>query len=195
MKEPREQKINFQDLVSKKAKVKYGCAKRLLAMAKDSPDELYPYIDRLIELLNNDNQILEWTAIDIVGYLSRVDAKKKIDCLIERLFGLLGAGKLITANHAIGALAHIAVAKPRFQKQITEELLSVEHYDYETGECWNIAVGKVILAMGAYADRLEDKSAVIAFLKRQAGNTRNATKKKAERLLRKLERNGEGRKG
>lgn len=188
MKQISVNKINFGDLLSEDPKVKYGCTKNLLAIAKNSPDELYPHIDYLVKLLDNDNQILKWTAIDVIGHLSKVDKEKKTDQLVDKLFGLLNAGKLITANHTIVALANVASAKPEYQRKITDELLKVEHYTYDTDECRNIALGKVIMAISSYFDQLKDKKAVIEFVERQTRNKRNATKKKAEQFLKKLKK-------
>lgn len=178
--------VNLADLSSHDPKTKYGSARSLLAIAKDSPSELYPHIEQFVELLYSENRILKWTAIDIIGLLSKVDEKGKIDILMGKMFGLLNTGNMITANHAIAALADIAVAKPEYQNRITAELLKVEHYDYDTDECRNIALGKVILALGAFSGQIEDKRAVGEFVERQTKNTRNATKKKAEQLLKKL---------
>ena len=55
-----------------------------------------------------------------------MDSANKIDKLTGRLFGLLGAGNLIIANHAIAALTDIALAKPDYRVEITSELLRVE---------------------------------------------------------------------
>jgi len=180
------QNINLIDLSSRNPKIKYGCARDLLAIAKGSPSELYPHIDHFVELLDSENSILRWTAIDVIGLLSKVDEEGKVDKLMGKLSGLLNTGNMITANHAIAALTDIAVSKPEFQNKITAELLKVEHYDYDTDECRNIALGKVILALGSYSDQLEDKKTVVEFVRRQTENTRNATRKKAEQFLRKV---------
>lgn len=179
------QNINLADLSSPDPKVKYSCARDLLAIAKDSPAEVYPHIDYFVELLDSENNILKWTAIDIIGFLSKVDEEKRIDKLMGKLFGLLTTGNMITANHAI-TLTDIALAKPELQKKIMAELLKVEHYDYDTDECRNIALGQVILALGAFFRQIEDKKAVMEFVERQTKNTRNATKKKAEQFLKKV---------
>jgi hypothetical protein len=181
-------KINLADLQSDSAEVKYCCAKNLIAIAKESPGRLYPHIDTFVKLLDGDNNILKWTAIQVIGNLARVDKESKVDRLIGRLVGFLNAGKLITANNATMALAGIAIAKPRYRKQITKELLKVEHYDYDTDECRNIAIGKVIEAIGSYSSQLRDEKAIIEFARRQTKNTRNATKKKAERFLKKIKK-------
>lgn len=184
----KQEKINFKDLSSKDSKVKYGCAKNLLAIAKNSPDELYPYIDYFVKLLDDENQILKWTAIDIIGHLSKVDKEKKVDQMMGRLFKLLNTGKMITAGHAIASLAEVALAKPEYQKEITDEFLEVEHYTYDTDECHNIALGKVIIAISSYFDRLKDGKIVIEFVERQTRNKRNATKKKAEKFFKKYKK-------
>lgn len=175
--------INLADLSSKDPKIKYGCAKNLLAVAKEKPAEIYPNLDFFVELLDSENNIIKWTAIDIVGRLARVDEAKKIDALMGRLFELLNTGKMITANHAIMALADIALARPEHQERITDELLKVERYNYDTDECRNIAMGAVIQAIDSYFTELEDRKAAIGFTRRQTQNSRNATKKKAEKFL------------
>lgn len=160
--------------------------KKILATGKEDPAVLYPELDLFVGLLDCDNNIIKWTAIDTIGYLANVDDQKIIDKYIPGLFELLNTGKMITANHTISALADIALAKPEYQKKIISELLKVEHKNYDTDECQNIAIGKVILVIGKFYKQLEDKREVIDFLKRQVRNTRNATRKKAELLLNKI---------
>lgn len=177
------EKINLADLSSNDPKVKYGCAKNLLAVAKGNPAELYPHLDFWAELLDSENKIIRWTAIDIIGNLARVDRAKKIEALMGKLLALLNTGNMITANHAILALANIALARPEHRKKITDELLKVEGYNYDTDECRNIAMGTVIQAIDSYLDQLKDREAVIEFVRRQTQNSRHATKKKAEKFL------------
>ena len=186
MNDNKIENIDLENLLSENPKVKYVFAKQLLSIAKENPKALYPRLDFFVNLLENENQIIKWTSIDIIGYLSKVDEKKKIDRLLQRLFGFLNSGKLITANHAIFALSEIAVNKPEYKDKITEELLKVEHYNYDITECRNIAIGKVILALGMYVDQIENKKSIVEFLQRQTNNTRNATKKKAQELLKSI---------
>lgn len=163
-------KINFEDLQAKNTKIKYGCVKYILEIGKENPSQLYPKLELFIDLLENENNIIKWMAIDVIGYLARVDKKKKVDKYLDELMGFLNTGKLITANHAILALANIALAKPEYQRKITEELLKVEHYNYDTDDCRNISLGKVILAIGLYFNKLEDRKPVIEFVERQTKN-------------------------
>jgi hypothetical protein len=172
-------------LSAKEARVKYSCSKTLLLISLKDPAMLYPHIDLFEQLLENNNNILKWTAIDIIGCLAIIDMEQDIDRLMQKLYGLLACGNMITANHAIGALAGIASVRDDLQAKITEELLKVEGYKYQSGECQNIALGKVIIALDLFADDVSDRSEIHRFVKRQTKNTRNATRKKAEQFLKK----------
>ncbi len=173
----------LSNLSSDKPKVKYPTAKRLIAIAEKNPHALYPHMTFFVKLLKSENNILKWTAIDIIGYLSRVAKKNRVDKLFNVLIGFLHNGKLITANHAIAALTHIALSKPEYQDKITCELLKVENCKYDTEECRNIAVGKVVQALGTYIKQSKHDPQVLEFVKRQTASSRSATRKKAEKFL------------
>jgi putative endonuclease len=177
----------FDALSGRDPAAKYSAAKTLLATARDHPSLLRPHLDFFMRLLDSDNSILKWTAIDVVGYLAGARSVRNVGALTERLVSLLNGGKLITANHAISALAAIAHARPRHRSRIVDELLRVEAYTYETGECRNIAIGKVILAF-SHLGQPPDTSKVVDFVRRQTHNERNATRKKADAFLKKFGR-------
>jgi hypothetical protein len=177
--------IILQDLLSNNPKVKYPCSKKVLALAGEDPAALYADLPFFVTLLDSPYRIIKWTAIDVIGALAGVDRAGDVIKLLDRIAGLLNAGNMITANHAIAALGAIARARPEYQARITAELLKVEHYSYDTVECRNIALGQVILALGTYFNGLADKRAALALVERQTANTRPATKKKAEQFLKK----------
>lgn len=175
----------FEELSSANPRVKYAAAKELLATAYKNPASLHPHFDFFEKLLDSDNKILRWTAIDILGHLAGLEKGDRTEKLNRRLFGFLRCGNLITANHAISALSDIASAHPRYRLEITRELLKVEHYTFDTEECRNIALGKVILAIGSYYDAKPEQAGVIEFVRRQTRNERNGTARKARAFLKK----------
>ncbi len=172
------------DLSSDNPRVKYPAAKKLIAISTRDPRSLLPRLPFFLKLLGSDNNILKWTAIDVVGNLSCIARKGRVQKLLTRVAGFLRSGKLITANHATAALAHLAHARPEYQKRITRELLRVEHYTYDTKECRNIALGQVILGLGMYLKDSDHDDRVLKFVQRQTSSTRPATRKKAENFLR-----------
>lgn len=179
--------LGLQDLDSEIPEVKYGRAKELIHLSERSPLQLYPAIGSFLDLLNSPNQLLKWTALDIIGNLSKVDTEKQIDPYIPRLIGFLKQGKMITANHAIHALSRIAANKPEHRNRLLKELLKVERYNYDTAECRNIALGQVVLAFAGFEGEIERRKPFRDFLGRVAHNPRNATRKKALALLKRLD--------
>ncbi len=178
--------LKLDKLQSNDPKVKYGYAKKLLQLAKDSPTFLYDYFDIWVEMMESENNILKWTAIDLIGYLSAVDKENKTDQKIESLLDFLHGGHLITSNHAIFALGLIAKNKPEHRTKIIKELLAVSKDKFETGECKNIAIGKVVLALNGFLDDIRGDKKILTFVKESQLSTRHATKKKADALMKKL---------
>lgn len=181
-------KINLQDFYSDKAKVKFACAKMALALSETKPSELYPQLDFFVSLLDSQNQIILWTAIRVIGNLSAVDDKRKIDKLIPRLLGFLKTGKMITAANTIQALAVIAKNKPEHRDKLLGAMLKVEHYTYDTDECRNVAIGHVLKALALFKYEIKNKKTILDFIQRQTQNSRPAARKKAEALLKALTR-------
>jgi len=180
-------KPNLIDFSSKNPKIKYSCAKRCIAFSKEKPELLYADLDFFINLLDNENNIFKWTALQVIGNLSRVDKDKKIDKLIPKLITFINSGKLITASNAILGLAEIARNKPEFKDKIFREFIEVEHYKYNTLECTNVVIQNLIKTLFIFKDELKDKEYIIEFLKRQKKNIRVKVKILAEELLEQIE--------
>jgi hypothetical protein len=178
--------LDLDKLNSKDPKVKYGFAKQLLKLGKDTPSLLYDYFDYWVEMMKSDNNILKWTAIDLIGYLSAVDRENKAEQKIKSLLGMLHGGHLITSNHAIFALGLIAKNKPEHRTKIIKELVAVSQDKFDTDECKNIAIGKVVVALNEFLEDINDNKEVLTFIKQAQHSTRNATKKKADALMKKL---------
>ena len=178
--------INKKDLAalsSKSPRIKYPAAKKLTMLSAEHPDLLYPHIDFFVNLLQSENNILKWNAIDIIGNLAKVDAVNKIEKLLPRLFAMIDGGKLITAAHAVKACSNIASAKQNLRERIMMALLKVEQYTYETEECKNIMLSKTIESFTSLFKINEQKNEIIEFVKRQEHNSRPATVKKALKFL------------
>jgi hypothetical protein len=173
----------MEGLSNSNARVKFGCSKALLLLSEKYPGMLQNKIEQITELLEIPNQILKWTAIAVLGNLAAVDRQRKVRRLLPRLYGLLSSGELITANHAIAALGKIGSAFAEERTAIAGRLIGVENCPFETGECRNIAMGKVILALKMFVTPAKAGSGIIEFVRRQTNNTRAATAQKAKDLL------------
>ncbi|MHC5039669.1 MAG: hypothetical protein ACYTHM_20385, partial [Planctomycetota bacterium] len=57
------------------------------------------------------------------------------------------------------------------------------HRGKRSPECRNVVLGQAIETLDEVYDRLPEKAAVLRFVKRQLGNSRESTAKKARRFL------------
>ncbi|MDH5636133.1 MAG: hypothetical protein OEY47_05650 [Candidatus Bathyarchaeota archaeon] len=168
---------------SEEARVRFNSAKILRIISEKQPKILYSKIEFFVDLLDSENNILKWIAIDIIGNLASVDSENKFDRIFRRFYDLLSDESMITAGHVIDNSGKIAVAKPYLQDRITEKLLKVEKIEYKTSECRNILLGKVISSFDKYIDQFENKKKMISLVRRQLKNSRKATRAKAEKFL------------
>lgn len=183
-------KINLKNFFSDKPDIKYKCAKRAIALSRSRPKELYPDFDFFLKFLDGENKILKWTAIQVIGNLSKVDSQNKADIVLPVIIDALFDKSMITAANAIGALSEIAANKPQHQETILESLLKVEKAVYYSKgrvspECRNVAIGKVLDSLEKFGPAVFGRYEIQNFLKRQTKNTRPKVKLAAEKLLKK----------
>ena len=157
----------------------------LRLIGEKDPAILYPQFDFFAQLLDSDNNFLKWGAIHTIANLTKADTANKFEAIFNRYFAPIPGPELIPAGNAIGGAAKIALAKPHLTDKITKEILKVEKAKYQTAECRNIALGHAINSFDRFFDQITDKKSVITLIKKQLKNTRDATKKKAEKFLKK----------
>jgi len=180
----------FNGISSENPRIRFKSAKILRVISEKNPEMLYSKMDFFINLLDNENRILKWNAIDVIGNLTPIGSKNNFDEIFKKYYSFLSAESMITIAHVVDNSGKIAKAKPHLTEKITSELLKIEKFptnQHLTQECKDILLGKAILAFGMYFDQIENKDNVISFVKRQLNNTRNATKVKAEKFLETIE--------
>jgi hypothetical protein len=175
-------------LQADQAKAKYGCLKVLRLLSRTQPAVLYPHFDQIASFLKSDNNILRWGAIIIVGNLSAVDSKNKIDALLDEYLQPISGPVLITAANTINGAGKVAQAKPHLVDRIVHALLQVEKAKYQTPECRNVALGHVLKSVDLFFEHVRDHQVVIEFARRLLRNRRNAVKLRARAFLKKHER-------
>jgi hypothetical protein len=176
----------FAGLSSDEASVKYGSVKILRIISESDPAVLYPKINFVFDLLDSGNQIIKWGGIIIIANLAGVDAKRKIDKILKRYLEPISGSELITASNVIGGAARIALAKPHLTDRVVDEIFKVEKARYQTPECRDIALGHVIEAFGMLFKQSKRQERILKLVKKQLKNPRHATRKKAEKFVKKL---------
>ncbi|UCG92703.1 MAG: hypothetical protein JSV97_03060 [candidate division WOR-3 bacterium] len=183
IKNPKLLRDILNGFVSDNANVKFKSAKVLVLIGKEKPELLYPYFDFFMKHLDNKNNILKWNAMDIIAYLTPVDSEKKFDKSFNKYYSMLYEGSLVTAGHIVAGSAVIVRAKPYLEEKITTEILQMEKFPLPTEECRNILKGHAIKTFDTYFDNIKNRDEVIDFVRQELNNTRNATRKKAEKFM------------
>jgi hypothetical protein len=173
----------FEGLGSPAARVKYGSAKVLRLVSEQAPDLLYPRFDFFLRLLEGGNTFLRWGATRILGNLAAVDRDGKLEKVLDWYFAPVSGHEMIGAANAIGSAAKIALAKPHLADRIVKEILKVGRARYRTRECRNVAIGHAIRSFDEFFSHVKDTRPVLQFVRRQLANPRQATRKKAQRFL------------
>lgn len=174
----------LEGAVSANKRVKNASAKCLREVSRTNPKTLYHEFDFFVKLINGDDTILKWNAIEVLSNLTEVDTDNKFKGkILNKYIALISDESMVTAANTITALGKVALYKPRFRKKITEELVKVDTLHYSP-ECRNILVGKALDAFGNYIDEMKNIKEIKALAEKHLKNKRNATSKKAERILR-----------
>lgn len=187
---PKEIGELVEALKVEKRAVKFSYEKVLRLVSMRQPELIYPYFDVFVGLLDSDNSFLKWGAIMTVANLTAVDKENKFEAIFRKYYAPIKGPTMVTAANIISSSAKIVLAKPELTQRITREILKVEKAEYvnkgaPSPECRNVAIGQAIDAFNVFFDQIDDKTKVVAFVKRQLMNTRKPVVKKAERFLRK----------
>lgn len=175
----------IKNLDSEKAKIKYGSSKILLLISEKKPELLYKYFDSFINLLQGNNNIHKWTAIDILMNFSYVDSENKIDKKLYKTFcNLIEKDSMITAGHVVANIWKLGVNNIFPADDIVKKILHCNNSNISS-ECKNILAGHIIDSFPKIYDMLSAmrKKQVKAYAEKHLKNTRTGTKKKAKLFL------------
>ena len=114
-----------------------------------------------------------------------MDHDDRIEGIIDRYLAPIPCPVMITAGNAIRGAAKIATSHKKLASRIVQAILYVEKGHYKREECRYIAIGHAIAALSSMESEVRQSADMIAFVKRQTGNSRPGTRKKAEFFLKK----------
>jgi hypothetical protein len=174
---------------SSKATTRYGCAKVLTDLSEEHPEQLYPYMDSFINLLDSKYRILIWNAMAIIANLAKVDMDKKFDAIFDKYYSFLNDAYMATVANVVGNSAKIALAKPHLTQKITNELLKVDNISttpHLTEECKRVIAEHTIKSFALFFNKIEEKEKVLSFVANHINSPRKTLKQAAEDLLMKF---------
>lgn len=173
---------------SSKPTIRYGCGKILMEISKDQPEQLYPYMDFFITLLDSKYRILTWNALCIIANLTKIDTENKFDSMFEKYYSFLYKEYMVTVVNVVGNSGKIALAKPYLTTQIVEKLLTVENIPTTprlTEECKRVIIENAIKSLDVFFPQIEQKNKVIVFVKKFLNTPRKTLRTASENFLKK----------
>lgn len=111
----------FELLFDKNNNVAYKALQELQKESKET-DLIYPYMDRLSDMLDSDNSYIRTRGLTLLAYNAKWDKDYKIDEIIDKYLKHIIDVKPITARQCIKLLPIIAKYKPELQKDILSAL-------------------------------------------------------------------------
>lgn len=120
----------FELLFNKNNNVAYKALQTLQKQSEET-DCVYPYMDRLSDMLDSDNSYIRTRRLTLLAYNAKWDKDYKIDEVIDKYLKHITDVKLITARQCIKLLPIIAKHKPKLKSDILSKLHKADISIYE----------------------------------------------------------------
>ena len=173
---------------SPNATVRYGCASVLMDLSAKYPGKLYPYMERLIGLLDSKHRIITWNALAIVAHLTAADSQRKFDAIFDKYYSFLGNEYMVTVANTVGNSGEIAKNKPYLADRIIAEVLKVQNLrttPHLTEECKLVIAQQAIKTFNTLINFTKNKKALLDFAEQHKNSSRDALRKEAKMFLKK----------
>lgn len=121
----------FELLFDKNNNVAYKAFQELQKESEET-DCVYPFIDRLSDMLDSDNSYIRTRGLTLLAYNEKWDKEYKVDEIIDEYLKHITDVKPITARQCIKLLPIIAKHKPELKNGILSALnkANISIYDY-----------------------------------------------------------------
>lgn len=121
----------FELLFDKNNNVAYKAIQELQKESEET-DCVYPFIDRLSDMLDSDNSYIRTRGLTLLAYNAKWDKEYKVDEIIDEYLKHITDVKPITARQCIKLLPIIAKHKPELKNDILSALnkANISIYDY-----------------------------------------------------------------
>ena len=115
----------FELLFDKNNNIAYKALQELQKESEES-DKVYCYMDKLADMMDNDNSYIRTRGLTLIAYNAKWDKDNKIDEIIDEYLKHIEDVKPITARQCIKLLPMIAKNKPELSDDIVSALQKVD---------------------------------------------------------------------
>ena len=175
-------------LLAKNPELKNQSFKKLLAIARESPQTLYGDWDFFARLITPDRGAdTKYIGLYIIAQLTTVDGDGKFEKLFDAYYALLDDDSLIPPAHAALKSGMIVNHLPHLAKAVTDKLLTLDDTHHAPGRKALIK-SYAIEAFDVYFDDLSDaayRKRILAFVAAQQDSPSPKTRKLAREFVKK----------
>lgn len=173
-----------------KTAVKFLCEKIIRAVSEENPALLYPFFDRMANLLTSENSFIQWGFILSIPNLLKIDSEKKWEQISKRYLSFLDSASIPGFGSAVSGIGKILNSYPDYEKDIVSKLLKIDEHIFlykgeESPECLNVAKGHIIDCFEQIYPKSAYKKEMLAFVLGNIDNTRSQVRIKAKKFLKK----------
>ncbi len=118
---PINVKETFELLFNKNNNIAYEALKQLMSESEET-DSVYPYMDRLADMLDSGNSYIRIRGLTLIACNAKWDKDYKLDEIIDKYLKHITDAKPITARQCIKQLPVIAKYKPELRNDILSAL-------------------------------------------------------------------------
>ncbi len=170
--------------------VKYTAEKTIRYLSEKSPELVYPYFDKIAELLDSGNKFIKWGAVITLPNLLANDTEGKWEGVSKKYIGCYRSCDIVEFSNAVESLPKILKAYPSEEKNIMPFLLNVDsrrfmHKGEYSRECVNVAKEKVIDCFILIYEKSPYKAWIKDFVIECRENERKQVRTKTKRFWRK----------
>jgi len=121
----------FELLFDKNNNIAYKALQELQKESEET-DGVYPYMDRLSDMLDSDNSYIRTRGLTLLAYNAKWDRDDKIDEIIDKYLKHITDDKPITARYCIKLLPMVAKYKPELKNDILSALHKADISVYDS---------------------------------------------------------------
>ncbi len=158
------------NLVMKNENIRYNSFRALKMVSEQKPELLYPRWDFFVTLMRSSNSYHKMSAVLIIADLARADVDERFENIFSEFYTLLNDRSMIVASYVAMASRVIVMHKPRLEKQVTRQLLDIDHTDHRDDRK-DLIKAFIIETFKSYFDRSSMKDEIVAFVGQQASSS------------------------
>ena len=183
----------FEIIETDKKSVKYQAEKVLRELSIEEPKLLYPYFERLIRLLNSNNNFIRLGVILSIPNLLEVDTCNKWMRINKKYLSILETDNVAEFGNVLKGIDKITKYHKEEEQYIIPILLNTNshefiHRDKVSQECNDVAIGLVIDCFNKIYNKSNYKKEILEFIRNNQYCNKESVRKKAKRFLRLYDR-------